>query len=202
MKSKASPFIVLALPRSRTAWMAHWLSYPGKRVGHDIAIECKSVSQFLQSYSNGMDGTIETGAMLGWRLLKHEIPNLTTLVVMRKPDDVIQSLARNGLFGQQIEEEIWSRYHMLAGIVQCEDVKHLFWEELDQKEARKKVFELLLEIEFDDEWDERFAMTNIQIDFGARMEQLMRNHERIAAFKNEIVQKQQKIGLGSCPIFN
>lgn len=182
--------------------MAHWLNYPGKRVGHDIAIECKSVDQFLGSYAAGMSGTIETGAMLGWRLLHHEMPDLKTLVVMRRPDEVLRSLALKGLFGPGIEEEIESRWHMLVGISQCKGVRSAQYEQLDDRDVRKEIFEWLLGIEFDEEWDERFAGVNIQIDFAARLAQLLKNQQSIAGFKSEIVSRQQKIGLSDCPIFN
>jgi hypothetical protein len=199
--SGAAPFIVLSLPRSRSAWIAHWLSYPGKLVGHDIAIKSRSVSEFLTHFTFA-DGTVETSAMLGWRLLKHEIPNLKTLVVIRDPKEVIESLERKGLASPELANEVLSRWHMLQAIGNGKDAKAVRFGELDSKEIRGMIFEWLLELGFDEDWDARFAFTNIQVDFAARCEQLVRNREQISAFRAEVLTLQQAIGMKSCPIFN
>lgn len=202
MTSGAAPFIVLSLPRSRSAWMAHWLSYPGKLVGHDIAIRAKSVSEFLSHFTYA-DGTCETSAMLGWRLLKHELPRLKTLVVIRDPREVLESLSKKGIaLTEELTNEVLSRWHMLQAIGSAKDVKAVRFEELNNRDIRAMIFEHLLELGFDDDWDARFAYTNIQIDFAARMEQLARNRDQIAAFKGEVLARQQVIGMKSCPIFN
>jgi hypothetical protein len=197
----APPFIVLSLPRSRSAWMAHWLSYPGKLVGHDIAIKSKSVADFLAHFAFA-DGTVETSAMLGWRLLKHELPNLKTLVVIRDPKEVIESLAKKGLSSNELANEVLSRWHMLQAIGSAKDAKAVRFGELDNKEIRGMIFEWLLELGFDEDWDARFAYTNIQVDFVARVEQLARNKDQISAFRVEVLARQQVIGMKSCPIFN
>jgi hypothetical protein len=196
------PFIVLALPRSRSAWLAHWLSYPGKFVGHDISIECKSVDEFLASYRNGMAGTVETGAMIGWRLLKHELPGLRTLVVMRDVHDVLCSLAKQGVASPAVTDEIASRAYMLAAISAAPGVKTIDWQDLNDPFLREALWDWLLQIPFDPDWDARFAFTNIQIDFAARLRQLEKNRSAIEAFKAEVINRQQMIGLENCPMFN
>lgn len=194
-----SPFIVLALPRSRSAWMAHWLAYPGRRVGHDIAIQCNSTSEFIASFTNGLDGTVETGAMIGWRLLKHELPGLRTLVVVREPDDVITSLLRKGMpASAQLVDEIYFRRHMLAGISAAPGVRTISWTSLDDPAVREGLFEWLLDLPADADWDARFASTNIQIDFAARMQQLAARGPAIAALKQEIVARQLTMRLNEC----
>lgn len=199
--SKGVPFIVLSLPRSRSAWMAHWLSYPGKLVGHDIAIRTRSVREFLAHFAFA-DGTCETSAMLGWRLLKHEIPALKTLVVVRDPREVVASLEQKGLASDLLTSEIMSRWHMLQAIGNAKDAKAIRFEDLNSKEVRSGIFEWLLELGFDEDWDARFAGVNIQVDFAARVKQLAENKEQIAAFRDEVLARQQTIGMKSCPIFN
>lgn len=196
------PFLVLTLPRSRSAWLAHWLSYPGRQVGHDICIRANSIEEFLNSYTCGMNGTVETGAMLGWRLLRHEIPNLQTLVVLRDPREVVESLARKGLHSQEIINEVFSRSYMLSAISSASDVQTIEWTDLNSRPIREQIFEWLLELPFDEDWDARFANTNIQIDFEARVEQLASRREQIVAFKREVIARQAKIGLAECPMFH
>lgn len=197
------PFIVLSLPRSRSAWMSHWLSYPGKFVGHDIGIQCNDFQQFISSWKNGMAGTVETGAMIGWRLIKHEIPEIKTLIVLRHPDEVIRSLAAKGLtHGPDMVNEIYSRYHMLNAIAAGKGIQSISWQDLNSPIYREQIFEWLLGIPFDPEWDQRYSGVNIQVDFPARLQQLYARREIITAFKKEVVEKQQLIGLKECPIFN
>lgn len=200
-KGKSPPFIVLTLPRSRSAWLSHWLSYPGKLVGHDIAIQAKSVGEFLSHFSFA-DGSCETSAMLGWRLLKHEIPDLKTLVVIRDPREVLSSLEMKGVASEGLTSEIMSRWHMLQAIGNAKDAKVAQFEDLNSKNIRGMIFEYLLELDFDEDWDARFAATNIQVDFAARVEQLIRNRAQIATFRGEVLARQQTIGMKSCPIFN
>lgn len=199
---RSDQFIVLSLPRSRSAWMAHWLSYPGKRVGHDIGIQCDSFDQFVASYRNGMDGTVETGAMIGWRLLKHELPRLKTLVVIRDPHEVLLSLAAKGVAGPAVTEEISARYHMLQAIATVKGVRLIDWSELSDAAAAEMIWEWLLELPFDADWYSRFQGTNIQIDFAARLQQLQQRHAALAAMKADLLVRQQAIGMAGCPVFN
>lgn len=193
------PFVVLSLPRSRSAWMAHWLSYPGCRVGHDIAIQCNTAKDFIDSFKHGLDGTVETGAMIGWRLLRHAMPGLRTLVVMRSPDEVVTSLLRKGMPSSAgLVDEIYFRAHMLSGISAVPGVRTIQWQELDAYRTRCELFEWLLNVAADDDWDARFAATNIQIDFAARMVQLAQRAPAIAALKQEIVARQLTMGLNEC----
>ncbi len=179
--------------------MAHWLSYPGRRVGHDIAIQCSSSKEFIDSFSNGLDGTVETGAMIGWRLLRHELPRLRTLVVMREPDEVVASLLRKGMPASGgLVDEIYFRSHMLAGISAVPGVRTINWRELDRPATREALFEWLLDLPLDEDWDARFAATNIQIDFAARLVQLAQRGPVIAAMKQEIVARQLTMGLNEC----
>lgn len=182
--------------------MAHWLSYPSKLVGHDIAIRARSVAEFLAHFTFA-DGTCETSAMLGWRLLKHELSKLKTLVVIRDPLDVIESLEKKGLpKTEELASEVMSRWHMLQAIGSAKDVKAVTFEDLNVREIRAMIFEHLLELPFDEDWDARFAYTNIQVDFAARLRQLVRNKEQIASFRSEVLFRQQAIGMKLCPIFN
>jgi hypothetical protein len=63
------PFVIFGLPRSRTAWLAHWLGLGRGLVGHDMAIEANTAQGFLDALWQRA-GTVETGAMRAWRLLR------------------------------------------------------------------------------------------------------------------------------------
>ena len=92
------PFVVFALPRSRTAWLAKYLSYSGESVGHDVAVRSDSIESFFSHFDEGMIGTVETGAMAGWRLLRERVPAAAIAVVRRPIEDVKLSLSQFGVF--------------------------------------------------------------------------------------------------------
>lgn len=97
MTDHVRPFVVFALPRSRTAWLAHYLGYRGTyAVGHDIAIECQQLDDFTNSYKFGMVGTVETGAIVAWRLLRHKMPQLRMMVMYRPLGEIIDSIRAKG----------------------------------------------------------------------------------------------------------
>lgn len=201
-QAKPDPFIVLSLPRSRTYWAARWLSYPGKNVGHDLAIQCDNVKQFIDSYSNGMDGSVETGAMIGWRLLKHELPNLKTLVVFREPREVLASLAKFGVEGDWIEYEIKSRYYVLEGIASCAGVKRMHWMDYSSITHAEQAWEFLLDVPFDFDWWSSMVRTRLEINMKERMQATIARRDKIAALKIDMLARQQAIGFSGCPVFN
>src|SRR5258708_1648369 len=91
------PFIIFSLPRSRSAWLTHFLSYPPKKVGHDVIVYCDTVADFVRMFSDGMDGTCETAAVLGHRLIQHLMPGVKFATVRRPLSQVRVSLAAFGL---------------------------------------------------------------------------------------------------------
>lgn len=193
------PFIVLALPRSRTKWLSMFLSYDDRRCGHDTAIDCDTVQQFLNQFASrggGLAGTVETGAMIGWRLLRAKLPNLKTLVIMREPSEVLASLARQGLSGQWLDRDIGEKWMMLTAIANDPEVTVLDWRALNDPLICKELFEKLLGIEWDEEWYERFSATNIQIDLFQRLTRLQYRAKAIAAFKEEVLIAQRDIPKG------
>ena len=94
-------FLVLCLPRSRSAWLSHYLSYPLARplqpVGHELLSECPDVETFLDSYRNGMCGTVETAGALMLRIVRTELPQCRIVLVRRPLIDVHRSLAAKGV---------------------------------------------------------------------------------------------------------
>src|SRR5215472_4031641 len=94
-------FIIYCLPRSRSAWLVHFLNYPFtyplQPVAHDVAPLCKSVEGFIKAYKEeGMYGSVEIGGMIGWQVIRQELPDLKTIVMRRPLQDVYNSIAALG----------------------------------------------------------------------------------------------------------
>lgn len=85
------PFIILALPRSRTYWISRFLSYRTAHCGHDELLHCRSLDDVKAWFTQPDIGTVETIAALFWRLL----PSDAKVVTVRRPvEDVLDSVMR------------------------------------------------------------------------------------------------------------
>jgi hypothetical protein len=178
-----APFIILALPRSRTAWLSAFLSYPPRRCGHDIGAECSSVPDFLNRLAK-LNGTVETGAVIGWQLIKRLIPEAQIIVVKRPVEEIKRSLAKFGI--TPVEGELEARRAMLDACGEAPGVTWIEYGELDDESVCRWIFETCLEREFDRKWHARLAKQNIQIDVLAQMARLALRRDPLERFKREI----------------
>jgi hypothetical protein len=187
-------FVVLALPRSRTAWLAHYLGYAGRRVGHDIAIECASIEDFLGSFERGMTGTVETGAVIAWRLMLEALPSAKFVVVTRPLEEIYSSLARLGV--RPIPGELESRAELLAQACGHLRVESVAFRDLADPQCARWLFEYCLDLPWDEAWHDRLARLNIQVDIEARMRQLTRNAGQLAGLQAEIARRTRTLSHG------
>lgn len=88
------PFVVFCLPRSRSRWLATFLSAPGIECSHDLPVSVGSVDELCEAIRRG--GTVETGLSRAWRLIRDRIPNVRFAVVRRSVKSVKASAARFG----------------------------------------------------------------------------------------------------------
>lgn len=195
-------FIIFSLPRSRSKWISHFLSYQGAVCGHDTAASCGSVEQFLAKFGQkDFVGTCETGAVLGWKLIRHCMPKAKLIVVRRPVDQIIRSLAQQQVWVDPGEMQV--RGAMLDALSRAPGVKTITYEQLEQLEVCKWLFEHCLDLAFDFEHWQSLASTNIQIDMRQRMELLSRNALAIAAFKKEVLSATASLTGGAlCPGLN
>ena len=188
---------IFALPRSRTAWLAHWLRRDGLLVGHDIAIECDEPGQFIASYHNGMAGTVETGAIEAWRLLHAALPGLRLVTIRRPLAEVEASLAA---FGLEAHDELLLRDAMLDEIEALGLAERLDYEALESIPARKWLWDYCRGDHFDPQWDASFAVTNIQVNMAARITQLLRRGPAMNSLRAQVSALSSELSL--CPTLN
>jgi hypothetical protein len=186
-------FVILSMPRSRSAWLAHFLRYGGKRVGHDLLINCRSIRDFIGAFERGdVDGSCETGAMLGWKLLKKYMPAGTRLIAIHRPlNAVMKSLDVAGFPFEP--EEIEDRYDLLREMHQDEEIEWIEYDDLNDPLVCKQLFEECLGLPFDWTWWRMVAETNIQVDLTARIIQLTRNRKSLAWLKSEVRCELEKL---------
>ena len=95
-----TPFFVLSMPRSRSAWMAAWLAYGGDIVKHDAIATAGSVTELHGlAQTPGIRGFVETAGAYFPRTLLAAFPGAKFLIVRRDKDQVAESLDRLGVPG-------------------------------------------------------------------------------------------------------
>lgn len=187
-------FMILSLPRSRSAWLAHYLSYGQRKCGHDIAILCDRVQDLVDCYrKQGMWGTCETGACVAWRLIRHELPELRLVTVHRPLIEVVRSLEAKGV--QPRLDELAQREAALSELGRQPGVHSLTFHDLNDVSVCGWLFEYCLELEFDPEWYARCRLLNIQVDLAQRERQLRERSEASRELMAEVARRTSELGL-------
>ena len=181
----AAPFIVFSLPRSRSAWIARFLSYGGRRCGHDLATECASLDELTGRFRGEYAGTAETGAVIGWRALRRRLPDARIDVVRSPVGYIHASLSRFGLGSQALMDELIKRDAMLDELARVPGVKSFTFAQLNGIEACRALFEHCLGVPFDWKWWQGLADVNVQVNVHERLHFLAANRKRIEALKRE-----------------
>ena len=183
-------FLILTLPRSRSAWLSHFLNYPPRIVGHDIIVECKDIREFVVAFSTGMYGTVETGGMLGWKLYKKLLPAVKIITIHRPIEEVSQSFKKIGL---SIEiEDLEKANDLLNLCAEIPGAKSYCFADLDRMEVCRELFEYCLDLPFDYDWYEELSKLNIQIDMRARIQQIVENQHSLAFLKQQVNEMSAK----------
>ncbi len=178
------PFVIFGLPRSRTTWLSHFLSYGEARVGHDIAVHCRRAQDFLDCYSRGMTGTCETGAVIGWPWLVQQMPDVRIVLVRRPLPEVVAELASFGMIAPPGELE--EREAELDRLAQMPGVESIGFAELRDPHVCQWLFELLLDRPIDWVWWKALDRTVIQPDMQQAADHLFANYEALQLLELEI----------------
>jgi hypothetical protein len=94
-----SPVFVIALPRSRTAWLCNWLSEVADCF-HEPLVECAGVpdlQRMLAPYCAGLVVVADTGFPFVIEALLDRFPKARFIVVQREAAAVARSLAQLGI---------------------------------------------------------------------------------------------------------
>lgn len=184
---RSKKFLILALPRSRTAWLSKFLSYGDHKVGHDIATDCSSISEFLDKFDQ-LSGTVETGAVIAWRTLRTLLPEVQIIVIKRPVEAILASFATNGIYSSNLERELRERAIMLDHVSAQQNVITLTFDDLSDDLKCNTLFEACTGEPTDFAWWDEYKNKNIQIDLAARMQKLIANRDAIASLKKDAIE--------------
>jgi len=184
------PFFVFALPRSRTFWLSKWLGQGSAPVGHDLGALVDSCQQFHLATA-GVVGTVETGAMVAHRLIRQMWPEAKFVTIRRLRGEVLESLAKFGIEGQEGELE-----HRDACLDELENLgaQRVDYENLNDVNCCAWLMEYLrAPLPFDFNWWQAHAGLNLQVPMATRLELLANRQDAIQALIQEAAELEKSL---------
>jgi hypothetical protein len=159
-----TPFVVFAMPRSRSYWLSHFLTYGDWQCGHDVIHNFRALADIASWLSQPCTGTVETAAAPFWRLL----PAGVRVATVRRPiPEVLASLRRGGMVFDDADMLPIVR-HLDAKLVQIAqrlpDVFTTTFAELGTESGCAAIFEHLLPYRHDTAWWRAAAGVNLQVN--------------------------------------
>lgn len=113
-------FFITGLPRSRTAWLANWLTWGGSFCYHDGFVGCASVDDFaskLRTTPGTHVGNSDPANVCFWQRLVRFFPDASWVIIKRNMDDAMCSSQR--AFGS-FDEAVLERW-----AVELDEIKHM-----------------------------------------------------------------------------
>lgn len=176
-KHLARKFFVLGLPRSRTAWLARFLSYGDWNCGHEELRHMRSLDDIRSWLSQPCVGSAETGAAPWWRLMERYAPDARIVVVRRPPGESVESLMRipGVLFDRAHVEKLTRQLDRKLDQIEgrMANVFSVSFDSLGDEEVCARVFEHCLPYRHDRAHWKRLARLNIQADMRALMKHFL-----------------------------
>ena len=163
-----SPFIIYALPRSRTFWVSRFLSYGAWECGHDEMPKARSLEDVRAWFGQPCIGTVETGAACWWRIVQQTRPDIRTITIRRPVAQVLDSLMQTGVAFDK-PKMVTYLMRMDAKLDQIErrvsGVLSVSYEGLVSEQSCAALFEHCLPYQHDHTWWQAMASLNLQKRF-------------------------------------
>lgn len=163
-----SPFLVLAQPRSRTAWLSHFLTYGNWHCGHEEARHLRTLADAQAWLSMPFTGSAETAVAPHWRTLIKLRPDVKIVTVRRPVEESVASFIK--LPGTKwdldfLKRRIGSIDTKLDQIkARVADVVEVNFHDLTDEAVCARIFEHCLELPHDSARWQRLQAMNIQCD--------------------------------------
>lgn len=167
------PFVVLSLPRSRSAWLSRFLTYGDWYCGHEEIRHLRSLDDIRLWFDQPNTGTAETAGAPWWRTMLDYAPDVKVVVVRRPVEEVFDSLM--ALPGTQFDPAVLLPLlcKLNCKLDQIEarlpNVMSVDFDDLNEEATCARVFEYCLPYEHDHAHWSALADENIQINMAATM---------------------------------
>lgn len=184
----ARPFIVYALPRSRTAWLSTYLTYGGWTCYHEQAMFLRSVDD-IRRFFRGKTGAADTAASYGWQIIHHHVPEIRAAVVRRPIGEVMDAYAALEDAGvarwdrKRLRAVLEHGDRALDQVARVPGVLSIAFDELDTERGCAAIWRHCLPFEFDRAWWEEWKDRNVQSDVRATLQYRFENRAAVDGFK-------------------
>lgn len=162
----APPFVVFSMPRSRSAWLARFLTWGDWHCGHEELLHARSLDDVTAWLSQPFTGTVETAAAPFWRLLaRHE--GVRVVVVRRPVDEVVASFLRLPLaFDEAVLASLMRRLDCKLAQIErrVPGALSVSFADLDTEDGCRRVWEHVMPYPHQPAWWAAVSRVNIQID--------------------------------------
>jgi len=180
--SEGTPFVVMALPRSRTHWLSRFLSYGKYHCWHEQTPHFRGLEDVQAWLSQDFTGASETTAAPFWRTILAARPDVRVFIVRRAVIDVTDSLMRLEMRGTctfdraKVERAMKALDRKLDQIeARVPGVLSVRYEDLAVEATCARVFEHCLGVPHDHAWWEAMDQQNLQADMPALMRYMFAN---------------------------
>lgn len=156
-------FFITGLPRSRTAWLANFLTYDGNFCYHEL---CKSTSDPMEmkimlhdpEYKNM--GNSDCVFPYYYKKLLPLLSDYKIVIIERDPEEVIRDMYDLNIINEESESSIKQAYKLLDGIKS--DPNHITvpYEKLNDMNTMKAIWDFLFGTKMDEmRWQEMDIQT-------------------------------------------
>jgi len=139
-------FFILSLPRSRTAWLANFLTYEDSFCFHEGLLQTASpyhLKDLFESVGKGIVGNADCGNIFFLNEIREIYPDAVFIYIKRDIKDVLDSL---GCMSDDFHD--FQTVHMAESLLRELDVPTFRYDELDEYACRE-IWELCVGTEFD-----------------------------------------------------
>jgi GNAT superfamily N-acetyltransferase len=181
-------FLVLSLPRSRSAWISRYLSYRGWHCGHDQLRYMRSVDDIKAWLAQPETGSCETAGAPFWRLLPIYAPGIRLVTVRRPVEEVVASLMNAGLRADVADVRramitLDRKLDQIEG--RLPNVLRFNFDDLKEEAACRYLFEYCLPFLHDSDWWQQMAAQNIQINLPAMVRYVRANTKALQTLSSQ-----------------
>jgi len=178
------PFLVMALPRSRTAWLSKFFTYDKWICGHDQIRYFRSLDDARMWFMQPYIGSAETIAGQFWRLVPRYAPDCRILIVRRPVQEVYDSVLKRGVVGIEPDKLLENLKRQNAKLDQAEvrlpNTISVNFDELNDFTLCELVFQHCLGIKLSWQWWDYWNNINVQINFDATARYMWTHMEPLA----------------------
>jgi len=135
-----SPFAVLGLPRSRTAWLSQFLTYGDRVCLHEPSRHWKGMADLHAALDAGC-GLSDSVLTFRWRDILAHRADTAVVVVHRSAGEVLTSFRRAGLWHDRLPEAVASLEMAIDELMEgAPEALHVPYAALDQHNVCARVF--------------------------------------------------------------